>query len=841
MDKSNLILNKDILTIKYPTQDDSLPDIKIDIEVLSKSGFVLYKNAIAIKHPMALNLLPDIKTEILVSEFFSSISSHLSQTTYSIKAMVFEETIAFETSIFEMPFIIENISDLISNLFFPLHPPLNQIYDFPQFMGTDIKTYSLPIQFPSVRIFGRNFSDKYWKEIPTEHTPKKSPSSKKHNSRKKALNHTASSAKPLPEYTPTQPSLWDFLFYMLSPSPVTPEGIGINLPHELYGYQKVGIDFLISNHGALLADDMGTGKTVMSTIAMRSLLYRGLVRRILIVVPLSVIKQWHDHIADWASDIIEQTVIVQGTNRELLWQTPMIVYITTYDTLANDVIGRRLKSKTGKLKKSESKVVTGNFDLVILDEAHRISNVNSNRFKSVTTAAQTAKFRWALTGTPVQNNTNDLLALMNFILPGQNIITADMPQTQIANNIAPYILRRRKMDVIKDLPPKIHQEIWLTMSENQVRQYRQAYLGIQQKMQSLGSNASSFEIKVLFHRSTMLLKQLCNFAQGAANSPKTEELKDQLLEITAIGEKAIVFTQFIDEGLRKIERSLKSEGLGCAVIWGGQSQKERESEIKRFKDNPQITVLIASVKTAGEGLNLTEASYVIHFDHWWNPATMRQAEDRAHRKGQTKTVNVYSYWVKDSIDEQIRQILKTKTDLFDKLVDNLSEKSIEDALSDDDMREIFGILPPSIKPPVQQPTLANPTSVQDIYTQFMLLSPTAFEHLVKDWLRFKGYKNARVIGGSNDGGIDIEAFQNNNKVVVQCKRYKDRIGPSIAREFAAAIHDKRASKGILVVTSDFTRETQRYCQDHGIEMFNGIQLSADLHRHGIDITKYLKI
>lgn len=189
----------------------------------------------------------------------------------------------------------------------------------------------------------------------------------------------------------------------------------------------------------------------------------------------------------------------------------------------------------------------------------------------------------------------------------------------------------------------------------------------------------------LIHR----LKRICNFATGKRTSPKTAALLEIVEDITDNGKKILVFSQYKKEGVYKIKRLLDRFGVEC--LTGDSSDRERIRAVERFQGDASRHVFLATPKTAGEGLTLTAASYVVHFDHWWNPAVAWQAEDRAHRKGQTETVNVYSFWVTDTIEERIRQILARKGILHKEIIDSLSEVDFDNALTLEDLLEVLDL------------------------------------------------------------------------------------------------------------------------------------------------------
>lgn len=719
------------------------------------------------------------------------------------------------------------------------------------FLQSQIEIVSLLELLSPVDLFQRSYADRYWKKLPGENVEKK-----KTRTRRKKNSPDDPQQEPKAETesksTHRAISMWDLLFSILSPSPLLPNAEQVNIPFALYPYQKPGIEFLISNPTALLADDMGTGKTIMSIVAMRRLFQLGSIRRVLIVSPLNVLFQWQEKINEWASDLAEYTVLVRHPDREqrnMLWKQPALVYLTTYETLSSDSLGRK-KSKNAK--KNEVKPAVSEippFDLLIVDEAHRISNQSSNRFEAVSTVGKRAKYRWALTGTPIQNSIQELIALFQFLRPQDNVLNKQTTVEAARNYIEPHFLRRTKQEVLKDLPEKIHEDEWIELSDEQREEYEDAELGIRQELENLGENATDFQFRSTVNRSLQRLKQICNFASGTYSSPKTELLKSQIEDIVRNHAKALVFSQYIDEGVDKLVKVLEASGYGCVVIKGGQSDKDRRQAVDDFKNREAIQVLIGSVKAAGEGLNLTEANYVVHFDHWWTPAAMRQAEDRAHRAGQKKTVSVYSYWTLDTVDARIRSILKRKEALFGAIFDGLTEGEIDTQFTRDEWYEIFGMKIKQDKP-ASSPTnvetkisdksealktFGQDTPVAEIKERLLQLSPREFEDFVCGILKYRGYSNAKVVGQSGDGGIDILANSKQGRVVAQCKRYKDIITPNIARDFRGAMDDKHAQIGLLITTGDFTKECRNFCIRNRIEAIDGNQLATFVKRHGLKI------
>jgi SNF2 family DNA or RNA helicase len=250
----------------------------------------------------------------------------------------------------------------------------------------------------------------------------------------------------------------------------------------------------------------------------------------------------------------------------------------------------------------------------------------------------------------------------------------------------PYFLRRLKKDVLPDLPPKIRQEQWLELDSDQRAEYDRVLRGEVRKLTELGEQVTKAHIFAVL----TALKRVCNFGSGKRSSPKSEILVEQIKTIKENGYKALVFTQWVDEyGVASLESILKP--FGVSVLKGGLSNNNRDDAIQRFRTDSHVCILLATLKAGGVGLTLTEANYVFHYDHWWNPATMWQAEDRVHRKGQLRGVNVYSFWTQKTIEERIHQKLQERRLLFDEVVNSLSETDVEQTISTDDWLDMLGV------------------------------------------------------------------------------------------------------------------------------------------------------
>ncbi len=454
-------------------------------------------------------------------------------------------------------------------------------------------------------------------------------------------------------------TVWDLLLPLLHPPLTFDDGAPCDLPHRLYRYQVDGIRFLCDSPSALLADEMGTGKTVMSTVAVRVLFRRARIRKALIVCPLSVLGVWDRHLAEWAPELAVTVVHGDARTRWADWRCPAHVYLTTYDTLRSDVLGG---GRGGEPLLTAENART--LDLVLLDEAQGIKNADSGRSQAV--HRLDPRFRWALSGTPIENRLDDLVSLFRFVRP-RLLPSEGLTPAMAAELVAPYVKRRTKREVMRELPPKIRQDEWLELDAAQRAAYERTEAVGCAELEELGDQVSRVHVFTLIGK----LKAICNFAPGATTSPKLRATIEKVEEIRASGQKVLVFTQWVGEGVDKIAKALKPYGV--VAFDARLSQPQREAAVRRFREDGDVTAFVATVKSAGVGLTLTEASYVIHFDHWWNPAWMWQAEDRAHRRGQVQPVNVYSLWMADTIEARVHELLQRKGLLHEEIVDGLAE------------------------------------------------------------------------------------------------------------------------------------------------------------------------
>jgi SNF2 family DNA or RNA helicase len=272
---------------------------------------------------------------------------------------------------------------------------------------------------------------------------------------------------------------------------------------------------------------------------------------------------------------------------------------------------------------------------------------------------------WALTGTPMENRLEDLISVLEFAAPGR--FDPRAMAVGLRQLLGEVQLRRRRQDVLPDLPPKFASTVTLDLTGPQRLAYRRAEEDGVVRLRSLGAELRISHVLELILR----LKQICNFCPETGQSAKLADLRARLAALIGTGEKALLFSQFVEEpfGARRLMRELGE--FRPLLFIGALDPSARAALVTEFERDPSRQLMILSLRAGGLGLNLTVASRVFHFDRWWNPAVETQAEDRVHRIGQHRAVQVFAYLCADTIEERINHILTEKRALFADLIDGV--------------------------------------------------------------------------------------------------------------------------------------------------------------------------
>ncbi len=460
-----------------------------------------------------------------------------------------------------------------------------------------------------------------------------------------------------------------------------------NLTGSLRPYQKEALGWLNFLHelclGGILADDMGLGKTVQ-VLAWLLKIRHGKVREpCLIVAPTSLVFNWQAEAEKFTPDLRISTYVGMERYKCLSGMQDVDILLTTYGIVRRDI----------------KKLRDFQFDYCILDESQYIKNPDSLTAKACRLIK--ARHRLCLTGTPIENHLGELWSQMEFLNPGilgrkDHYMERFAKPAANGNKevlktlkqiVSPFILRRTKEEVAKELPDKIESIIRCTMTREQREFYRQIRDHYKSSILETVEKKGVARSKIMVLEGLLRLRQAANHPAllGAADCPsgKFEQLLELLSESIDGGHKVLIFSQFT-KMLKLIKDELLARKIPFEYLDGRTPQAKRKERVKNFQENPEIRAFLISLKAGGFGLNLTAADYVFIVDPWWNPAVELQAIDRTHRIGQTKKVVTYRLISKDSVEEKVLSLQKKKQEMVGSilsgsrnLLTNLTKKDLE--------------------------------------------------------------------------------------------------------------------------------------------------------------------
>ena len=453
---------------------------------------------------------------------------------------------------------------------------------------------------------------------------------------------------------------------------IEPKTLPKGLLAKLRPYQREGYSWLafLYEHrlGGCLADDMGLGKTLQA-ISLLGGIDEGIVHAPpgsgafphLIVVPPSLVFNWEQEIGRFYPRL--KLHLYTGSERSADFENAGVV-VTTYGTIRRDI---------DKLKDMR-------FHVIIYDEAQAVKNLNADTTGAV--RRLNGLFKLTITGTPVENHLGEYYSIVDLAIPGllgeydrfrpliKSAASADLDV--IIARTRPFVLRRTKEAVLKDLPAKTETDIYLDLTEDQKALYQRTVEQVRASVDEAYRTKTQAQAKIIALTAILKLRQVCITPQLidpelSGVSPKMDFLIEQLQELMDENHSALVFSQFTSF-LDILGKELSRNGIGYLRLDGSTAAGKRKNLVKEFQEGTGPSVFLLSLKAGGQGLNLTKASYVFHLDPWWNPAVEDQASDRAHRIGQKNKVTVTRLLMRHTIEEKMMELKKRKGALYEAIL-----------------------------------------------------------------------------------------------------------------------------------------------------------------------------
>ena len=415
----------------------------------------------------------------------------------------------------------------------------------------------------------------------------------------------------------------------------------LGVPRRLHDYQWEGVAFLYWSRAALLADEMGLGKTVQASVALALLLStRSDINRALVVAPASLTTNWMSELATWAPSLTVRRVLGDSQDREAFYLLPIPVLVSSYEQIRQD--GLNL-------------IPSYSFDIVILDEAQRIKNRHSAT--ALACRLLPRKCSWALSATPLENDARDVASILGFLDPST---PPDLSGPRLSAMLETVMLRRRKAEVRGELSPVIVQDLKLELAPSQRARYDDLWVN-RRKISAVSTSEAGVVLLDLITR----LKIVCNLDAEACVSSKLDALHE-ICDGAGQEARILVFSQFV-ETLKWLSDRIT---LPSNLLTGSMSSTDRQAAMEQFRTASAPRVLFVSLRAGGVGLNLGEATHVVVFDRWWNPAVEMQAIYRAHRFDRNEPLHVVRFLVTDTIEERIAAILDRKGSVFQDVVES---------------------------------------------------------------------------------------------------------------------------------------------------------------------------
>ena len=610
----------------------------------------------------------------------------------------------------------------------------------------------------------------------------------------------------------------DLLRPLLQPSPISEESADLVLLNKPMSHQIEAVNALLKNDAFLLADDPGTGKTVAVCLALATKMQVGQARRALYITSEGGVRRAAQALARWAPSLAVTAVKGSGQARVLDWTCPAHVYLVDLESLKQDLEGDHLKD--GQLE----------FDILILDDLS-ITGLRFQAFPGPLVRIH-APIRWVLTG-GLPEQAEDWVQIFSFLLPDKVQGTAGITLPDLKRRFNPYILRREKAELRDSMDQRTRELVWLDLGDEHARLYEEALAEERHRLNQLGEAISPAHIESAVSN----LKAACNFEGSSLDGCKVRAIVQLVEQIATSGSKAVVFSQFEEQGLDRLQPVL--EPYGVLRLSKDAIDTKRREVLQAFRIQAHWHVLLLEIGARIDGESLVEASYIIHFDHSWNPALRMRAELRLHPTIFRATpISIYEFWVADTLDEGIYGLLATKNLLPTAIAEETQPKDIEGRITKDEwLEQVIGVHPGEEpeRIPVPKPAstgLLPGTAV--LREKLGELSPDTMIAAVETLMGALGYPDSEVLDSSEEEGGYLLAWREAEgeveRVLVRCLQTSGNVGVAKARALMKAMEMRRDCSGAyLITTSDFTSACRKLADESEGQL--ALVSGAELYRH----------
>ncbi|MGA9291255.1 MAG: DEAD/DEAH box helicase [Ignavibacteriaceae bacterium] len=563
---------------------------------------------------------------------------------------------------------------------------------------------------------------------------------------------------------------------ILKPEIIAPEKIVVDEEY-LYNYQKEGAELLACNKIAMLCDEPGLGKTYQAISALKSLYKIGVIDKVLIVCnkgeigEISLNAGWAGKLNELSAEISLTVIKKEDEDNKKFWKENTDIFIIDYDDFF-----KYLSEDIPDLRYFEG------FNCFIFDEAQNLIP-NQKLFKEFWDSGRSnAAYTWFL---------SDQLSLNKRIQKELNFLK---------NN--PIIeLARTNTETYRELPDVVRQDVWHELDDEQKIEYENILSIGRERITKLLQNGNPFIIQSNVFTLLHQLKQIYNFASQKNSSAKTEHLLKQIENVIENDKKILVFSQYDKMGIQKIEQVLNSNKIKYIMLHSGMSLNELEAAKKKFQSNKRIHVLLNGIKSSRSGISLPEVQYVVHFDQWWNPATVWKGEANI-TFSKDESLTVYNYFTKNTVEEKIKRLLHRKGLLRKEIIEFLSVESINEMLSLDEWLRILGIGDSSVNDSSEAPD--DKLNKDELQFENRLNELSIDELSKKTEILFSrlGYKNLFLNKGNYEGEVNIigTMLENNNKIKMVAKcLFSSNIDLETITEYIEALqNDRNLGKNFII-------------------------------------------